>query len=112
MAYKVYPGKLHVSRSIGDIEAKAKKFDGNPKVIIPDPDIYEVKLKKDDDFILLACDGLFERATNDELIKYIFINYTNKKTIHENTGNCLDSIVKLAAFKETEDSLSAIMIGF
>ena len=35
--YRVYPGGLNVSRTIGDAHSKIKKFGGNPKVIIPTP---------------------------------------------------------------------------
>ncbi len=42
--YRVYPGKLSVSRTIGDMEAKLPKFGGNPKVVISEPDIDVYKL--------------------------------------------------------------------
>ena len=40
------PGKLSVSRTIGDIEAKDKKYGGNSNVIICDPEICKFKLTK------------------------------------------------------------------
>jgi len=101
-----------VSRTIGDIEAKYKEYDGNPKVVIADPDIFEVMLKKDEDFILLGSDGIFDKVTNEEIVKYMYLNYSNKKSIHENCGNSVDSIIKLSAFKESNDTLSAILIAF
>lgn len=36
---RVLPGKLSVSRTIGDKEAKLTKYGGNPKVVIAQPDI-------------------------------------------------------------------------
>lgn len=35
--FRVQPGRLSISRSIGDIEAKLKKFGGNSKVLISEP---------------------------------------------------------------------------
>ena len=35
--YRVEPGRLSVSRTIGDIEAKDPRYGGNPKVVIPLP---------------------------------------------------------------------------
>lgn len=52
--YRVLPGRLSVSRTFGDIEAKLKKYGGNPKVVIAQPDIKSFKLKQDYDFILLG----------------------------------------------------------
>lgn len=37
--FRIEPGKLSVSRSFGDIEAKLPKYDGNPKVLIAKPEI-------------------------------------------------------------------------
>ena len=38
--YRVLPGRLSVSRTIGDVEAKLEKFGGNPNVIISEPEIF------------------------------------------------------------------------
>lgn len=37
--YWLYPGGLSVSRSFGDASAKLKEYQGNPKVLIAEPDI-------------------------------------------------------------------------
>ena len=43
--YRVLPGRLSVSRTIGDAEAKLVKFGGNPNVIICEPEIFYYNLK-------------------------------------------------------------------
>ena len=63
--YRVFPGRLSVSRAFGDIEAKQSKFGGNPRVLICKPDIETLDLGREDlDFILLGCDGIFEKLTS------------------------------------------------
>jgi protein phosphatase 2C family protein 2/3 len=37
--YRVYPGRLSVCRTFGDLEAKHPQVGGNPNVVICDPDI-------------------------------------------------------------------------
>jgi protein phosphatase PTC2/3 len=37
--HRVFPGRLSVCRTFGDIEAKAEHLLGNPRVVIADPDI-------------------------------------------------------------------------
>jgi len=37
--YRVLPGRLSVSRTFGDIEAKLEKYGGKPGVVISDPEI-------------------------------------------------------------------------
>ena len=38
--YRILPGKLSVSRSIGDLNAKLKEFGGNKNVLISKPEIF------------------------------------------------------------------------
>ena len=62
--HRVFPGRLSVSRTIGDIEAKDVRYGGNPKCVVPTPDIKCFKIRPNDDFILLACDGVYEKMDN------------------------------------------------
>ncbi len=54
LPFRVYPGKLSVSRTIGDIFIKKD----NPNIIISDPDIYQLNTKNLS-FLLLFSDGLY-----------------------------------------------------
>jgi protein phosphatase 2C family protein 2/3 len=49
------PGRLSVSRTIGDIEAKSTKYGGKPNVVSAMPEIFTFKLKEKDDFIVIGC---------------------------------------------------------
>ena len=83
--YRVLPGRLSVSRTIGDIEAKDEKFGGNPNVIICDPDIFSFDLKRDKiDFFILGCDGIYDQMNNDEIIDCAWMILNNKKRSEEN----------------------------
>jgi len=42
--FRVLPGRLSVSRTFGDIEAKKPKYGGNPKVIVAEPEIKAFKV--------------------------------------------------------------------
>ena len=53
--YRVFPGRLSVSRTFGDIEAKREKFGGNPNVVIATPEIKEFMIDDKMDFLLLGC---------------------------------------------------------
>ena len=63
------PGRLSVSRTFGDIEAKWTKYGGKEGVIIAQPEISQFTLKPDfHDFIVLGCDGIFDRLTNQQVL--------------------------------------------
>ena len=77
--FRVFPGRLSVSRTFGDIEAKKVKYGGNPKVIVADPEIKAFKVQSNYDFVLLACkkyrshltnlgDGVFDKLNNQEVV--------------------------------------------
>jgi protein phosphatase 2C family protein 2/3 len=52
----VLPGRLSVSRTFGDIEAKYPKYGGNPKVVVATPDVRAFKVDKEfHDFIIIGC---------------------------------------------------------
>lgn len=52
---RVKPGKLSVSRTIGDLESKLPQFGGNPDVVIGIPEIKYFELNNYYDFIILGC---------------------------------------------------------
>ena len=68
----MFPGRLSVSRTFGDIEAKRQKYGGNPNVIVCDPEIRSFKLKNNFDFFMVGCDGIFERLNNKDVIDSIW----------------------------------------
>ncbi len=52
---RVLPGRLSVSRTIGDAQAKLHKFGGNPKVVIPEPEIRSFRVAESHDFVFMGC---------------------------------------------------------
>ena len=73
------PGRLSVSRTFGDIQAKDEKFGGNKIVIIPLPDITEIELNDEYNLIIMGSDDIFDVLSNEELLEctnhiYIFIS--------------------------------------
>jgi protein phosphatase PTC2/3 len=72
---------LSVSRTFGDIEAKREKFGGNPNVVIATPEIKEFIIDDKMDFLLLGCDGIFDKISNAEVIKQSWI--AAKKNFHQ-----------------------------
>lgn len=65
--HRVFPGRLSVSRSFGDIEAKLPRYGGNMSVIVADPEIRKFKITKEMDYVILACDGIFDKCSSLEV---------------------------------------------
>ncbi len=110
---RVFPGKLSVSRTLGDFEAKDPNFGGNPNVIISTPEIKYFDINDKNDFILIGCDGIFEKMKNKFVINSVWdvIKKFNFKDIHNLTGVCIEKIMNLCIEKESLDNLTLIMIS-
>ena len=52
---RVFPGRLSVSRSFGDVEAKLPHLGGSQGVIIATPEIVSFKIDTEVDFLVLGC---------------------------------------------------------
>jgi protein phosphatase PTC2/3 len=70
--YRVLPGRLSVTRTFGDAEAKLVKYGGNPNVVIARPEIKYFEVGPEVDFILLCSDGVFDKATSQEIIQLVW----------------------------------------
>merc|ERR1719379_720878 len=64
-------GNLNLSRAIGDLEYK-KNADLPPEqqVICSTPDIITERITPDDEFVVLACDGIWDVKTNEEVCNF------------------------------------------
>jgi len=63
---------LGVSRAIGDMLFKHPDFTkGKPSGLIAVPDIREIQLTSEDQFIILACDGLWDVMTHQEAVDLV-----------------------------------------
>lgn len=76
---RVLPGRLSVARTFGDPEAKILEIGGNPNVVIHDPDVKSFQIKKEHDFIVLGCDGIYDKMSNSDSIMCVWkAAYDNK----------------------------------
>ena len=135
--YRVIPGRLSVSRTIGDAEAKIQKFGGNPNVIISTPDIFFYDLKKDNlDFLILGCDGIYDQMSNQEILDLAWMVLKNKfehkengsnifngnvnlngnindlNNIHYKSGLIVDLILKSSLARKSFDNVTCVFIAF
>lgn len=97
--FRVFPGKLSVTRTFGDIEAKYSEFGGKEGVVVSEPDITEIKNGGQDlDFIIIGSDGIFDKLENDTLGKIswkIIHDYETdqKVSLHQICGKIADEIL-------------------
>ena len=95
-------GELAVSRAFGDSEfkkgiqsiigqdelMKGDENDGEKNwdqpLVIAEPEIQMVTVNESDQFVLLACDGLYDVFTNDEIVSFVLVQLRE----HGDTQRC------------------------
>jgi len=110
--HRVFPGRLSVSRTFGDIEAKLPKYGGNPNAVIATPEIRSFKIKDNHDFIVLACDGIFDKLNSQEAVKMIWESTSERASdIHQQCGLGVEGIMRESLVRRTLDNITVVMIS-
>ena len=111
---RVFPGRLSVSRTFGDIEAKMVKFGGNPKVVIAEPEIEVFDINNTTDYFLLGWDGIYDKLTSKESAEWIWETYRNqrKSTVHEQIGVGVELVMKKSVLYRTMDNITVVVVAF
>ena len=88
-------GNLNLSRSLGDLKYKVNK-DLKPEEwpITANPDVKVVELNsREDDFIIMGCDGIWETKSNEEMVEYIYERLKQKKELKAIVEELLHDII-------------------
>ncbi|KAF8951011.1 Protein phosphatase 2C 2, partial [Entomortierella lignicola] len=81
-------GSLALSRALGDFEFKMNATLGpDDQIVTANPVIVEHKLKDEDEFLILACDGIWDCMTSQEVVTFV------RKGISENVP--LDTLCEM-----------------
>lgn len=66
-------GNLNLTRSLGDLKHKNREhLKPEEQAITAYPDTYEFELSEDVDFILMGCDGIWEKKSNEEAVAWVY----------------------------------------
>eukprot|EP00612_Vaucheria_litorea_P000704 CAMPEP_0171452898 /NCGR_PEP_ID=MMETSP0945-20130129/823_1 /TAXON_ID=109269 /ORGANISM="Vaucheria litorea, Strain CCMP2940" /LENGTH=240 /DNA_ID=CAMNT_0011977659 /DNA_START=1148 /DNA_END=1870 /DNA_ORIENTATION=+ len=118
-------GCLAVSRAFGDYEFKISmpttkeeedlyskgkflgKIQRSKSLVISDPEILVINLTGKEDYIILACDGIFDVFKNEEVVTAV----QKELNKHGNPQRCCDNIAKRAIKeKRSCDNVSIILL--
>lgn len=112
--YRVLPGRLSVSRTFGDVEAKSENYGGNPNVVIATPEIKSFKITKDHDFIAMGSDGIFDKLNNKDVVQCVWNGVANElaQNVHQQSGVGIETIIKNTLMRRSLDNVTAVIIAF
>lgn len=121
-------GQLAITRAFGDVglkksnlsneERKKESNEGynlsnnfeseiNWPLIIAEPEIEVVTITDEDQFVLLACDGLYDVMTNDEIIQFVLEHMSKYKDTEK---CCHDLTTEAIKHRNSRDNVSVILV--
>lgn len=103
-------GSLAVSRALGDYEYKNVTGRGQcEQLVSPEPEI--VVRDRDDDhdeFLVLACDGIWDVMSNEDLCQYIH----SRLKITDDLEQITSQVVDTCLYKGSRDNMSIVLVVF
>ncbi|KVH94775.1 Protein kinase, catalytic domain-containing protein [Cynara cardunculus var. scolymus] len=93
--WRVGPAALQVTRSIGDDDLKPG--------VTAEPEVTETVLSDEDEYLVMASDGLWDVVSNAEVVSII------KKTVKE-AGMCSKRLAMEAAERGSNDNITVIVV--
>jgi serine/threonine protein phosphatase PrpC len=108
-------GALNVSRTIGDLDFKRNtSLPHTHQMVVATPDITSFDLQKGDEFLILACDGIWDVMSNQEAVDFVRKRLKQRQSIksicEEMCDNCLAP--DLRGLCRGADNMSVIVVLF
>jgi len=101
--------QLNVTRALGDWHIEGMKdlgAGGGP--LSAEPEIKKAKLSKDDEFLIIGSDGIWEVFTSQNAVDFA----RRKLQEHNDLETCCKELIDEAIKRETVDNLTAVMVCF
>lgn len=103
-------GSLAVSRALGDYEYKQVEGKGPcEQLVSPEPEIFVEKRENEkDEFLVLACDGVWDVMSNDELCDFI----RSRLLVTDNLTSICNEVIDTCLYKGSRDNMSIVLVTF
>ncbi|XVE87556.1 hypothetical protein DITRI_Ditri18aG0127100 [Diplodiscus trichospermus] len=99
-------GQLSVARALGDWHIKGSK--GSKSPLSCEPELEEILLTEEDEFLIIGCDGLW-----DVMSSQCAVTMARKELMqHNDPERCSRSLVKEALQRNTCDNLTVVVVCF
>ncbi|XP_034223042.1 probable protein phosphatase 2C 60 isoform X3 [Prunus dulcis] len=107
-------GSLNLARAIGDMEFKQNKFlPAEKQIVTACPDINTVELCDDDEFIVLACDGIWDCMSSQQVVDYVHEQLVSESKLSVVCERVLDRcLAPTTAGGEGCDNMTMIIVQF
>lgn len=83
-------GNINLSRSIGDFEYKKGNIPPQDYMVTAFPEIKQEIIGEDTDFMVLACDGIWDMVSSQQCVDFIYERIRQGKELREIVEALLD----------------------
>jgi len=103
-------GSLAVSRALGDFEYKNVEGKGpTEQLVSPEPEVFiKERIPGEDEFLVLACDGVWDVMTNQDICDFI----CSRLKLTDNLETVCNEVIDTCLYKGSRDNMSIIIIAF
>lgn len=103
-------GSLAVSRALGDFEYKNVDGKGpTEQLVSPEPEFYvKTRDADNDEFLVLACDGVWDVMTNEDICSFI----ADRMRVTDDLETIANEVIDTCLHKGSRDNMSIIIIAF
>uniref|UniRef100_A0A8C9TTY0 Protein phosphatase 1B n=1 Tax=Scleropages formosus TaxID=113540 RepID=A0A8C9TTY0_SCLFO len=103
-------GSLAVSRALGDFDYKCVHGKGpTEQLVSPEPEVFEIERSEpNDEFIVLACDGIWDVMANEELCDFV----RSRLEVTDDLEKVCNEIVDTCLYKGSRDNMSVVLVCF
>ncbi|GAA0167066.1 protein phosphatase [Lithospermum erythrorhizon] len=99
-------GELGVTRALGDWFLKYPNGEKSSP-LISEPDVFEFMLSDDDEFLIIACDGLWDVLSNQEAVNIV----RKEMKMHGDPRRCAQELVYQAMRRDSADNVTVIVVS-
>lgn len=102
-------GSLAVSRALGDYDYKnSPNIPPTRQLVSAEPDVNIIDRSDDDEFLILACDGVWDVMSNQEVVDYI----SSRLEVYSDLKKICEELLETCLAKGSRDNMSVILITF
>ncbi|KAJ1290793.1 hypothetical protein BS78_02G270300 [Paspalum vaginatum] len=106
-------GSLNLSRAIGDMELKQnERLPAERQIVTAEPELKTVKLSEDDEFIVLACDGIWDCMSSQAVVDFVHEHLNTEDKLSSMCEKLLNHCVAPTSGGEGCDNMTVIVVQF
>ncbi|KAG8342970.1 putative protein phosphatase 2C [Trypanosoma vivax] len=105
-------GMLSLSRALGDFDFKFGNLSPEEQAVSANPDVIHMELTPQDEFVIIACDGVWEKVSNEQAVEFVRKEVDEHSDLSLACERLMDFCLAPVANAPGTDNMTVIIIEF